>query len=343
MLQHATDEPVRLLLLDLCQRVVSFLVVQGAPFELMKAFFTAELRTGCWDAFYDIQEFSKMVLNLLMAPGADLDVAIITSFLNSKSGNSFKTSVQGIVSPMACPADSDEAQIEAQHFWQGLAEEAIRTAGSAATLRPQMLTLLSRLQGCEAMDAPPLDAILEASEKIANFRQGLRRSEVKHFVKCWRSELLKAVDRLTTSASVDGDSPPLTSAELEGLDNALKALGNKDDAVLAAQEKLMKFATVHNKVIAQQDLKAWCMAFSKAVTDAVGKGEDSHVMTEGEVSKLKEILSKTGIVQSEIQAECVVAVRYALQEILAEVRCSESNNQTPQFKSLEPGYLPWLG
>ena len=318
---EACDKEKLQTLVDFCTKWLAW-ADEAAAQESMQTFFLGTCRDQTLQVFSELSGFARVVLCLCMVPGASWDGKVVTQFLEEatvRGCSMFKKSVAAALSPMATAAeDSSEVYKKSQKMWQALTQDCLRTVGSCAVLRPQMQTLMARLQHQDQECTPSLATLLEAAQSLKGFQTHLRRGEGKPFSEVLLKQLLLAVDQMTSCEPErgEGERSCVSSADLDSLEAAISSFGSKEDLILQAQDKLMHFATQHNKGIAQEDLKQCCAQFIEA-REAQAGGADTHVLAAEQMTKLKDLMAKSGAgLRSDVKDQCVEAVKHGVMEIL---------------------------
>lgn len=244
-------------------------------------------------ALEEFRKFAEMVCTLFMA-GKEWNASSVNFFVNypAQGPSLFAKAVRSLVTNTSA----------AEGLLAEMVADVVRTAASATTLRPKLEVAHSSID----QDEPTLDALLDASSMVKNFRDGLRKGECTTFQKLLVDKLADYVVRLCKDPNMQ-----LTTKSIGALQDALAPFGS-DSKVLQAQGQLMEFITKHNKKIAEEDLKEW----AKVVCRDAPVGQGPFV----DPAFLKSLISKCGAgVGAETQELTAKALVFGLKEILAEV------------------------
>lgn len=257
--------------------------------------------------------FFKMVLTLVQEKEFEQDPDAVIHYINYTGKSVFERCIKRILTSEKPDGDSSLTQAGC-NILRAYVRDIVKTAASSKVLGPQMEWLLTQIEN-EHVD---LRVLLESAKKIPQFREGLRRGQTTEFENKLKGSLLQAVKKLTAEDSAGVST--LTSEELALLDNALRALetpGEMDAQILAAQDKLRKWATTHNAHIALRDLYEWAIGFTNAA-----KAAPNVIIETDKISKVRDVLLKcqSKPFSAELKTCCNFAVYYLLADVVLQAR-----------------------
>ncbi len=320
-MNECIDEKKRLILMKFCTGFLALMNehdYQDDQNRFWREHVSADFKT----TFDEMTSFCRMVCTLFRIEDVD-DIGSVNFFLKYKGGPSlFARSIRAALNGESDSRTGSELQQSTGALWKSLVTDTIRTASTAPILRPQMRQLQLALQSEPKSPKDLVPHILEGCTLLPKFKQGLRTGEPKQFESLLAETLVKYIDDLCAETSDEkrelAGLASISSQDISKLTAAMNIMNN-NAKVLAAEGKLVKFATSFNKRIAVEDLLQWALRFNKIHDEETAKSRNAHCL---DAQELKALLQKCG--EGDVQSatgvipELAKAVQNGIKEMYVE-------------------------